>query len=73
MNSDYHNYQAGVDCLDRIVARLKPETSTKMKSVIVGLYSADSITNIRYSQQIALLHLDYDRHIKTYFFRVYHL
>lgn len=73
MQDGSQNYQTSIDCLDRIVNKLKPESSTRMKSTIVALYSADCYTSIRYSQQIVLLHLDYDRHLKTTFLRLYHL
>lgn len=34
-------YQTAIDCLDRLISKLKPETSSKMKSCVVALYTAD--------------------------------
>ena len=34
-------YDTALACLDRLVNKLKPETSSKMKSAIVAFYTAD--------------------------------
>ena len=66
-------YQTAIDCLDRLISKLKPETSSKMKSCVVALYTADRQGKLRYSSQICLLHLDFDRTLKTSFLRFYDL
>jgi hypothetical protein len=66
-------FEFAVECLDRLVSKLKPETSSKMRSAVVALYSSDYDERLRYSTQICLLHLDYDRHLKAHFLRFYHI
>lgn len=64
-------FQKGVDLLDRMIAKLKPETSSKLKSAVIALYSCSTTNHVRYSGKIGLLHLDIDRHLKAHMLRVY--
>ncbi len=70
---DEPSYDKALDCLDRIINKIKPETSSKMRSAVVALYSSDYDNRLRYATQICLLHLDFDRHLKAYFLRFYHM
>lgn len=44
-----------------------------MKSAIVAFYTADHDGKIRFSSEICLMHLDFDRQLKTTLLRFYHL
>lgn len=68
-----HTYEAAVECIDRAISKLKPETSSKMKSAVVALFTSDADAGLSFSSQICLMHLDYDRYFKTAFLRFYHL
>lgn len=65
--------ESAVESLDRLISKMKPQTSTKMRSAVVALYTADQDGRLRFSTQVCLLHLDYDRQLKTSFLRFYHL
>ena len=65
--------QAAVSVLDKLMNKIKPGTSTSMKSAVVGLFSADPQGKLRYSGLIGLLQIDMDRHYKSKFLRLYDL
>ena len=44
-----------------------------MKSAVVALYTADPQGVLRYSDCVGLLQLDFDRHLKSRFLRIYDL
>ena len=57
--------------LEKLIAKIKPETSSSMKSAIVGLYTADDDNPLRFSGKIGMLQLDIDRVLKVHFLRFY--
>lgn len=63
--------QPTITALEKVIAKIKPQTSTAMKSAIVALYSADAQGKLRYSGLIALLQIDIDRQYKSRFLRFY--
>jgi len=63
-------YQA-VSVLEKAVAKIKPEKSTAMKSLVVALYTADPQGKLRYSNLVGLLQLDTDRALKSKVLRLY--
>ena len=56
-----------------MISKIKPQTSTAMKSAIVALYTADPQGKLRYSNLIGLLQIDIDRQFKSKFLRLYDL
>jgi hypothetical protein len=34
-------FEAAIDCIDRVISKLKPETSSKMRSAVVALFTSD--------------------------------
>lgn len=70
---DASTYDNALEFLDRVINKIKPETSSKMRSAVVALYSSDYDNRLRFAGQVCLLHLDFDRHLKAYFLRFYHL
>lgn len=62
---------AAVSVLEKLITKIKPGTSTSMKSAIVALYTADPQGKLRYSGLIGLLQIDMDRHYKSKFLRIY--
>jgi hypothetical protein len=65
--------QAAVSLVERLIAKIKPNTSTCMKSAVAALYTADPQGKLRYSGMIGLLQIDMDRHYKTKVLRIYDL
>jgi hypothetical protein len=63
--------ESAVPLLEKVISKLKPDTSTTIKSMIVALYSADPQCILRYSGVIGLLQLDMDRKLKSKFLRIY--
>lgn len=61
----------GVLAYEKVISKIKPETSTAMKSAMVALYSADPTGKLRYSNLIGILQLDIDRQLKSKFLRIY--
>ena len=59
--------------LEKLLTKIKPQTSTSMKSAVVALYTADPQGILRYSDCVGLLQLDIDRHFKSKFLRIYDL
>ena len=59
--------------IDKVIVKIKPDTSTSMKSAIVALFTADPQGKLRYSGLIGLLQIDMDRHYKSKFLRIYDL
>ncbi len=57
--------------LEKAIAKIKPQTSTAMKSAVVALFTADPQGKLRYSGLIGLLQIDIDRQFKSKFLRVY--
>ena len=64
---------AAVAVIEKIISKLKPATSTSMKSAVVALFTADPQGILRYSGTIGLLQIDIDRHLKSKFLRIYDL
>jgi hypothetical protein len=62
---------AAVSVLEKLITKIKPATSTSMKSAVVALYTADPQGKLRYSGLIGLLQIDMDRHYKSKFLRIY--
>lgn len=60
-----------VSVLEKLIAKVKPLTSTSMKSAVVALYTADTLGKLRYSGLIGLLQIDMDRQLKSKFLRIY--
>lgn len=65
--------QMAVTSLEKMMVKIKPLTSTAMKSAVVALYTADPQGKLRYSNLIGLLQIDMDRQYKSKFFRIYEL
>ena len=63
--------QAAVLLYEKALTKIKPPTSTAMKSAVVALYSADPLGKLRYSNLIGLLQNDIDRQAKSRFLRIY--
>jgi hypothetical protein len=59
--------------LEKLLTKIKPGTSTHLKSAIVALFTADLHGILRYSNAIGLLQLDMDRLNKTKMLRLYDL
>jgi hypothetical protein len=59
--------------IDKLIVKIKPDTSTCMKSAVVALFTADPQGKLRYSGLIGLLQIDMDRHYKSKFLRIYDL
>jgi len=71
MQADF--IQDAVPLLERLLTKIKPQTSTAMKSAVVALYTADPQGILRYSDLIGLLQVDTDRHYKSKFLRIYNV
>lgn len=56
---------------EKLITKIKPDTSTSMKSAVVALYTADPQGKLRYSGMIGILQIDVDRHLKSKFLRLY--
>jgi len=65
--------QPAVHVLEKLVTKVKPPTSTSMKSAVAALYTADPQGKLRFSGVIGLLQIDMDRHFKSKFLRIYDL
>ena len=65
--------QPAVSIIEKLVSKIKPPTSTSMKSAVTALYTADPQGKLRYSGMIGLLQIDMDRHFKSKFLRIYDL
>lgn len=63
--------QPTIASLEKVIAKIKPQTSTAMKSALVALYTADPQGKLRYSGLIGLLQIDIDRQVKSRFLRIY--
>jgi|688.fasta_scaffold700022_1 hypothetical protein len=61
----------GILAYEKVISKIKPETSTAMKSAMVALYSADPTGKLRYSNLIGILQIDIDRQLKSKFLRIY--
>lgn len=62
-----------VMAIEKLVTKVKPPTSTSMKSAVAALYTADPQGKLRFSGVIGLLQIDMDRHFKSKFLRIYDL
>ena len=71
MQSDQFSTTVGL--IEKLLTKIKPGTSTSMKSAVVALYTADPQGILRYSDCVGLLQLDIDRHYKSKFLRLYDL
>lgn len=65
--------QSAVVAYEKALTKIKPQTSTAMKSAVVALYTADPQGKLRYSNLIGLLQIDIDRQAKSRFLRIYDL
>ena len=65
--------QAAIPSLEKALTKIKPQTSTAMKSTVVALYTADPQGKLRYSNLVGLLQVDIDRQYKSKFLRIYDL
>lgn len=72
MNSQ-NNISLSLEALSRLNAKLKPEKSTAMKTVVAALYLAENDNILKYTNIIGLLQLDMDRKLKSKCLRLYHL
>jgi len=63
--------QAAIPTLEKLLTKIKPQTSTAMKSTIVALYTADPQGRLRFSNLIGILQIDIDRMYKSKFLRIY--
>lgn len=59
--------------MEKLVNKIKPNTSSALRSTIAALYTADDDNPLRFSGKIGLLQLDIDRKMKTHFLRLYDL
>ena len=57
--------------MEKLVAKVKPENATLMKSAVVALYTADGESPLWYANIIGLLTVDFDRFYKNTFLRIY--
>lgn len=64
---------AAMSVIEKVIVKIKPDTSTSMKSAVVALFTADPQGKLRYSGLIGLLQIDMDRHYKSKFLRIYDL
>ena len=63
--------QPAVMAIEKLISKVKPPTSTSMKSAVAALYTADPQGKLRYSGMIGILQIDMDRHFKSKFLRIY--
>lgn len=54
-----------------MILKIKPGTSTSIRSALVALYTADQEGELRFSKFIGVMQLDIDRHFKTHMLRFY--
>lgn len=62
-----------ISAIDSLIKKCKPGTSTNTRSAVVGLFTADAEGELRYSNCIGLLMLDFDRVLKTNMLRLYNM
>ena len=61
----------GIMAIEKLILKIKPGTSTAIKSAVVALYTADQEGELRFSKFIGMMQLDIDRHLKTHMLRFY--
>lgn len=71
MQGDNQDYQTCIVSIEKLIAKIKPPTSSSLKSFMAALYTADDENPLRFSGKIGLLQLDIDRALKVHFLRLY--
>lgn len=66
-------YSQAVEAVEKLLSKSKHDKSTSLKSSIAAMFTADDKTSLKFSGEIGMLQLDFDRECKSHFLRFYSL